>query len=275
VNTQSRDDIVRQAREFCPDFVHVCYDEFVDVMDKLECPRAITTHFAYITQPERHAGYRRYFDELVRSREHIFVLTERIAHAYIEYGVDPSRLHRVPNGVNAGAFRIFPKAEYVGRSICLGKIEPRKRQCYCQNLANVDFAGPIEDRMFVPNGTYLGVVTREWLYENLGRYESLLLLSDGEASPLVTLEAMAAGLGLILSEYAVGDLDVGRYPWVAVVPEEHLGDLEHIENARAHVHKSIKREDVCSVAAQYDWEEIVQRNYLPAIREVRRQHAGT
>ena len=54
---------------------------------------------------------------------------------------------------------------------------------------------------------------QEWskdkLYNELTDYGNLVLLSDGEAHPLVCLEAFA-GLGVVVSEWAASNLDVSK-----------------------------------------------------------------
>ena len=49
----------------------------------------------------------------------------------------------------------------------------------------------------------------------------LVLLSDGEAHPLVCLEAFAAGLGVVISQWAAANLDLDK-DFITVIPEDKL-----------------------------------------------------
>ncbi|MEC8578098.1 MAG: hypothetical protein VXY41_01675, partial [Pseudomonadota bacterium] len=55
------------------------------------------------------------------------------------------------------------------------------------NLA-VTVAGNIADERFDKTKNYLGEWSKKYLYENLTHYGNLVLLSDGEAHPLVCME---------------------------------------------------------------------------------------
>ena len=115
----------------------------------------------------------------------------------------------IPNGVRDDLFKFEEICEYPNRSMYLAKVEPRKRQYLFQSVDGLYFAGNnIESRFNTQNPNYLGEWSKEKLYNNLTKYANLVLLSDGEAHPLVCLEAMSAGLGLVLSEWATANLDL-------------------------------------------------------------------
>ena len=60
-------------------------------------------------------------------------------------------------------------------------------------------------------------------------YGNLVLLSSGEADPLVVKEALVAGLGVVVSECASANLDITK-PWITVIPNDKLDDLEYVKN---------------------------------------------
>jgi glycosyltransferase involved in cell wall biosynthesis len=93
----------------------------------------------------------------------------------------------------------------------------------------IDFVGHNVDANFVtarPN--YKGAWTKAQVYENLTNYANLILVSDGEAHPLVVCEALICGLGVVVSNAAAANLDTSK-PYIDVIPNEKLGDLEYIE----------------------------------------------
>ncbi|QDC79072.1 glycosyltransferase family 4 protein [Candidatus Methylopumilus universalis] len=96
---------------------------------------------------------------------------------------------------------LFKSKSSLNRYICVGKIEPRKRQSSLQKVSSIiDFYGPIVDRSFKKNDSYKGEAKNLELAKIYTQYEALVLFSNAELHPLVTIEAMFAGLPLILSK---------------------------------------------------------------------------
>jgi len=271
VNTRDMNEIVRQCNEYNPDFVHVQYDEFWQVCDFLNCPNvAITSHFGYIDQPNRYDGYYNFImNGFISMRKgKIFALSPSIAEQYRSRGFDESRLFVVPNGVRDDLFRFDPNCVLPEESIYLAKIEPRKRQFMFQHIEGLNFAGNVIDNRFdTSSQRYLGEWSKPQLYENLTKYANLVLLSDGEAHPLVCLEAMSAGLGLVISECATANLDT-NLPFIDVVPESKIADVDYVrtiigENRK----KSVQmRDEIRNYAIEnFSWVNIVNNRYLKSI----------
>ena len=53
VNTESPTEIIKQINAFRPDFVHIQYDDFIELYPYVQYPCAITSHFGYLEQPDR------------------------------------------------------------------------------------------------------------------------------------------------------------------------------------------------------------------------------
>jgi hypothetical protein len=105
------------------------------------------------------------------------------------------------------------------------------------------------------------------LYENLTKYANLVLLSDGEAHPLVCMEAMSAGLGLVISEFATANLDLSL-PFIDVIPESRINDSEYISGViRKNREKSIpiRKEIRDYVVSKFSWESVIKNQYLPKL----------
>lgn len=269
VNTRDQNEIVKQCNSHNPDFVHVQYDEFYKVCDFMQCKNvAITSHFGYLDQENRYDGYynviMKGFVNMRKSK--IFALSPSIAEKYKKFGFDESRLKVVPNGVRDDLFKFQETCKYVDRSICLAKVESRKRQYLLHDINSLHFAGNIADSRYNKNN-YLGEWSKEHLYENLTDYANLVLLSDGEAHPLVCLEAMSAGLGLVLSEWATANLDLSL-PFIDVIPESKISDKDYVESIiKSNREKSItmRNEIRQYVIDNFSWENIVKNHYLPNI----------
>jgi len=235
VNTQNLQEIVNTVNGFNPDFVHLQYDDLHHVLRHINCKnKAATSHFGYIlNQMHTNGYYNHIFSGFIAGDFDIFCLSEDIKNAYLSAGVNPGRLHVTPNGARADLFKYINSPTLIDKSIYLAKIDHRKRQYVYHSIDSIDFVGNLADSKFnhnIPN--YLGEWTKQQLYENLSAYPNLVLLSDGEAHPLVCCEALINGLGLVISEYAVGNLDTSL-PFITVIPNEHLDDLEYVKNAIA------------------------------------------
>jgi len=269
VNTRDQNEIVKQCNSHDPDFVHVQYDEFYKVCDFIQCKNvAITSHFGYLDQENRYDGYyniiMKGFVNMRKSK--IFALSPSIAEKYKKFGFDESRLKVVPNGVRDDLFKFEETCKYVDKSICLAKVESRKRQYLLHDITSLHFAGNIADGRYNKNN-YLGEWSKEHLYENLTDYANLVLLSDGEAHPLVCLEAMSAGLGLVLSEWATANLDLSL-PFIDVIPEDKISDKDYVESIiKSNREKSITMRNGIRqyVIDNFSWENIVKNHYLPNI----------
>lgn len=278
VNTKSRNKIIQDINSYNPDFVHCQYDEFIDVLSKINCPfKAITSHFGYLDQVWEHEDYLfNIHEKIVQAKDvYIFALSESISNRYLNDGVDPKRVYVIPNGVNFENFSKAPEPIYPNKSIYLAKIDSRKRQGLIQSLnENVDFAGNLCPYTSISSGfnpseqNYLGEWPKTDVYTKLTNYSNLVLLSDGEAHPLVCLEALSSGLGLVISEFATANLDTSL-PFIDVIPESKMSDFEYIKNViRNNRAISFKhRKEIIKYASKFDWIHAVQ-NYTNLVLKI-------
>ena len=267
VNTPDKNEIIQICNSENPDFIHVQYDVFWDICESFNCKNvAITSHYGYIDQENRYDhGYTQIFNGFLSFvNTKIFALSPSNAEKYLKSGFDPNRIRVVTNGVREDLFRFSDECEYPDRSIYLAKIEPRKRQHLFHNIPDLYFAGRNSNVQYNGNN-YLGEWNKDYLYENLTKYANLVLLSDGEAHPLVCMEAMSAGLGLVISEFATANLDTDL-PFIDVIPESKINDLEYIKGIiRSNQEKSIRmRNEIRSyITEKFSWEKIISNHYLP------------
>lgn len=237
VNVPTPQQIVNKVNEENPDIVHIQYDDHAYLAPHMRCKKVlITSHYAYLTQRETRpsdAYFHRIFPMFVNNTATILALSNQIADTYVKAGVSPDRIIIQHNGANDEIFRYAPTPKYPDRSIYLAKIDYRKRQYVYQDIPNLYFAGNrVEARFRADNPRYLGEWAKPVLYENLTDYANLVLLSDGEAHPLVVCEALIAGLGVVLSECASANLDL-TLPFVEIVPNNKLDDIDYVSAAIA------------------------------------------
>jgi len=263
VNTTDRSSIVKEVNAFSPDFVHLQYDDLYDVLNHIKCQnRAITTHYGYLQQPNRYGGYRSIMSGIISGSFHIFCLSECIRQVYLYFGVDESRLFVTPNGAREDLFSFTETPKYPSRAIYLAKVTDRKKQYLYQGIDSLYFAGNLDDHRFdASSPRYLGESSKDTLYSSLTDYGSLVLLSDGEADPLVTKEAMMAGLGLVISEYSTANLDLS-HEFIDVIPNSKLEDIEYVSRIiQENVKKSnLMRDQIREYAiSTFSWSLIVKR----------------
>lgn len=271
VNTPDLNDAIAQVNNFNPDFVHIQYDDHVYLYPHIDYPCAVTTHFAYLERIEMMGPYKqRVFDAFSQIKPNIFGLSEGINFVYKNIcNIPPDRLFLNPNGVNLDNFRTSLEPKFPQKSIYLATIDHRKRQFLFQDIESVWYAGNIRDDRFDKDRNYLGEWNKEYLYNNLTDYGNLILLSDGEAHPLVCMEAFAAGLGVVICEWAKANLDLSK-KFISVIPEDKIDDIQYIENQIIKNREySIKnRKEILEYAKQFEWSQVIQDYYLPNVEKI-------
>ena len=273
VNTASAIDILKEINEFRPDFVHVQYDDFVELCPYIQYPNAITSHFGYLEQPNRWDYYGpRVASKFAQIKPNIFCLSPGIKDVYEkEMGIPSDQLFVTPNGVNVDKFKFdkLPLTDDMPKSIYLAKIDYRKRQHMFQSIQSLWYAGNNADPRFDTSNNYLGEWSKETLYNNLTNYGNLVLLSDGEAHPLVCLEAFAAGLGVVISQWAAANLDLDK-DFITVIPDDKIGDMEFVDGelVRNRYYSVNHRPEIREYAESFSWTKVIEKYYVPAMEKI-------
>lgn len=271
INVADPYQIINMINEFRPDFVHINYDDWVVLYPYIQYPCAVTTHFAYIERPDLMGGYKqRVFDQFAVIKPNVFGLSDGINGIYNTLtNIPKSKLYLNPNGVMIENFRFSENPEFPDRSIYLAKVDHRKRQFLFQGINSLWYAGNIADDRFDQTKNYLGEWQKEVLYQNLTDYGNLVLLSDGEAHPLVCMEAFAAGLGVVVSEWATANLDLDK-EFITVIPEDKIEDTSFVEHAITQNREySVKhRQEILDYAKEFEWCTILKKHYLPNIEKI-------
>ena len=270
VNTKDPNQIINEINNFRPDFVHVHYDEFIGVYPHIQYPKAITSHFGYIERPEMFGGYVNIVNAFAHYKPNIFCLSEGIKDVYkVITNIPENNLFVIPNGVNAEAFSYTDNPEYGNRSIYLAKIDYRKRQYLFQDIQSLWFAGNIADSRFDTSKNYLGEWNKKTLHKELTQYGNLVLLSDGEAHPLVCMEALAAGLGVVVTEWGKANLDDTKQ-FITIIPENKVSDIEYVENEiiKNREYSLQHRKDILEYSKNFEWSNIIKNYYIPSIEKL-------
>jgi glycosyltransferase involved in cell wall biosynthesis len=277
VNYSNPNHIVHETNSHADaDVVHIMYDDYIFVAPYLSCPLILyTSHYAYITHPQFETEYSHYFQHIFKKvlenshKIQILAISGDIRQKYIDYGFPEERVRVLSNGAREDCFRYEPTAPLQPeRSIYLAKIEERKAQHYYQTIPSIDFVGNYASSPFDINSPhYLGEWDKPQLYEHLTDYANLVLLSSGEADPLVIKEALMAGLGVVISPCCTANLDLTK-PFITVVPWEKIRDVEYVEGVIEENRKTslAMRAEIRAYALErFSWDSITDC-YLGFIR---------
>ncbi len=93
-----------------------------------------------------------------------------------------------------------------------------------------------------------------------------MLISEGEAHALVCVEALAAGLGVIVNEESAANLDTSK-EFISVIPNNKIYDMEYIKDVLEKNRKIsiLKREEIRKYAQEtFDW-QIISKEYLQKV----------
>lgn len=270
INTSNVKEIANQINSIDYDFIHCHYDCYIGELVKLsQKPFCSTTHYGYVKEHYGNYGnWTETFNDTFKSSG-LISLSPEINKLFVNSGYNKfSRTLR--NGAPAKNFiyNKFPEKN----SLCLGKIEPRKKQAelsyICDGHCFIEFIGPVIDPSFHNRNTciYGGIWTKPDLYNKISSYKSLILLSDGEAAPLVVPEALSAGLSIIVTETAAANLD-RSLPFIKVIPtiisQKDLIELINTTNEENHKY----RDDIRNYALSYfDW-DVITDDYLQIIQD--------
>jgi glycosyltransferase involved in cell wall biosynthesis len=271
INTQNSNLIIQKINQCRPDFVHIQYDDFIQLYPYVQYPCAITSHFGYLEQYDKWGYYgNRIAKPFSQIKPNIFCLSTGIKDVYENIlSIPEERLFVTPNGVNISNFLFKDNPRYSDRSIFLAKIDYRKRQHMFQKIDSLWYAGNNADPRFDTNKNYLGEWSKEFLYTNLTDYGNLVLLSDGEAHPLVCMEALAAGLGVVVTECGKANLDQSK-DFITVIPENKINDIEYVEskivdNRNYSINNRI---EIKKYSENFDWINIMKKYYIPNVLKV-------
>ena len=217
------------------DFAHLHYDCLYHILPYLTAKKiGITSHYPYIDNVQKHQGdgFTPILNFFLQNNNKVlnFMLAKKDIDFLEQKGANKNLLFLLENGINSTRFKCHSKNENElgNKTIYLGQVNERKRQnIYC-NLNNIDIIGP--------NGTkqmknYKGSWSRNDVESKLTEYGNLLLLSKGEADPLVVKEALMCGLGVVVNATSSKNLinDSNTDDFITIIADEKIEDLSYIQ----------------------------------------------
>ena len=267
---------IQEVNDWNPDFTHLHYDHYADIMPRITSPRAITSHYPYLDYPAKRQGYEWILHKFCQNHSNIFTLSDLNGQQFEQFGADKSLLWKWIYGVNSEGFRFAEDASLPTRTICLGKVEPRKQQAVLQSLnENIDFAGPLADPRFIKEDpSYIGSWSRDQVHSELTNYANMILFSDGESAPQVTAEALLSGIGLVVSKESSANLD-GSLPFIDIVDRETVTAIELKQIIKSNREKSLRhRKEIRAYGLEnFDITKCVQK-YVSRIQDLIKEDAS-
>ncbi len=208
------------------DFVHLHYGGFVrDFNQTLQQRFCFTSHDGYLLKPDQWSdSFQQEFQAYLEAPG-IMALSPVSKQLFLDAGYTGCLSMQI-NGIETT--KISRQKRGNGKAICLGWIQPRKQQRLLAEAVEgklaIDFVGPLDDPDFREGETtkHLGVWSLPEVYQQLTEYSCLVLISNGEVAPLVVLEALAAGLGVVVSASASANLHPQSF--IKVLPDHILTD---------------------------------------------------
>lgn len=175
----------------------------------------------------------------------------------------------LPNAVETEEFSLSPKGN--GKAICVGRLQSRKRQIetaevLCREGIECDFAGPDRGEIKLTEALqkgYLGEWSRENLHQKLSEYSCLVLMSDSEGQPLVVVEALAAGIPVVVSNACTGNLDLNQ-PFIFVA--NSFEELPGLVTQAIQLRDTLSPDIRAYALAQFDYEAMVSR-YITQLQQ--------
>ena len=252
--------ILEDWRYFNPDVVHNHIGKHWEAMSLIYgCKKVFTNHGGeFLT----HKPFYGYLAQNFFKNCKLLMLTDAEKEFYESFNLDVDIL---PNGVDTSIFK--PELDNRSGSIYLGQINTRKKQAYYQQKGiDCCFAGGNSDNSFdYGSSDYLGSWDHQQVCDNLIKFSNLILLSSSELQPLVCLEGLAAGLGLVISSPSAQSLDITK-PWIDVIPDDRLEDIDYINDVikNNRVVSDKHRSDIVEYSKEFDWSNIIKK-YLKAI----------
>jgi len=251
------------------DFVHLHYDCLYHILEFLNAKNiAITSHYPYIDKLDKHKSdnYMYIFNYLIRQNKfYNIVITDKDYDMFLKYGANRSRIFKLKNGVKSDDFKFLTKP-LLDKTIYLGNISSRKNQSRYQSIQNIDFVGSCADYRFNTSASnYLGNWSRDQVHNNMTNYCNLILISSGEADPLVVKEALVAGLGIVINESAAANLMSKNF--ISIIPDDKIDNLpyiKHVIDENKEISKNIRDEIRAYGIEQFDI-SVVCKSYIELI----------
>ena len=83
------------------------------------------------------------------------------------------------------------------------------------------------------------------------------------------MEALAAGLGVVVCEYGAANLDTTQ-EFITVIPESKINDIQYLEEEiiKNREYSIIHRDAIIEYAFNFDWVNVIKDRYIPCVEDL-------
>ena len=83
------------------------------------------------------------------------------------------------------------------------------------------------------------------------------------------MEALAAGLGVVVCEYGAANLDTTK-DFITVIPESKIRDLKYLEEeiVKNRDYSVSHKDDIIKYASNFDWVNVIKDRYIPCVEDL-------
>jgi hypothetical protein len=83
------------------------------------------------------------------------------------------------------------------------------------------------------------------------------------------MEALAAGLGLVVTEWGKANLDDTK-GFITIISENKVNDIEYVENEiiKNREYALQHRQDILEYSKNFEWSNIIENYYFPNIEQL-------
>lgn len=279
LNNKNVDETIEYINNSNYDFVHsYAYNFVADLNQKLKQKYCFTSQYGYLLKEDRWDDE---FKEAFKPYINVpgIIAASNFSADFFQKKGYSGYIKVLPNGIDTKKITFQENGN--NKAVCLGWIQPRKQQRLLAEAIDgklsLDFVGPLDDPDFREGITtkYLGIWGLAEVYANLTNYSCLVLISDGEIAPLVVIEALAAGLCVVVSESASANLHIKEF--IKVLPDNILTNatpenkrlISETINEMIEKNQIYRREIVEYAKENFDLSHLT-KNYIQIIEEFNR-----
>lgn len=212
INTKVLDDILTNVNTNEYDVIHLHYDVYYHILDKITSSAVIyfTSHYPHIYDISKHKddNYTDIFNFMItQTKYNIMTLTEKDKSFLIEHGADEKLIEVVHNGVNLDSVCICEEAD-TNKSLCVFNVIDDLLCDIIINHPNIDFVGRLATKRKklrkYPN--YIGHKPFGKLSVLLHSYVNLIILDKNQNDPILLKYALASGVGIVTLQKYIDNL---------------------------------------------------------------------
>lgn len=275
VNSSSTKEVIGEISRISPDVLHIHADRHFQVsMTHRDCVRILQSYTPDLYNPSRYADLRKLFEV----EGHICCSSPAAKEHLVRARVDAHRSFVTATGARTDLTQFDDTPRFPQRTLSLGPINKWSRHHLFVQNKSIDVIGPVRfefqgggpDMQRLKGMNYLGIWTHNQARQRMTEYASLVAIYERDIAPFITASALAAGLGLVISEAMACNINT-ELPFVTVVPEARIDDIDFLEKSIAENRSASipRRRQIRQYAvSNFDW-ELLTKSYLENVTRLR------